>query len=59
LEYIENEFKYIDSYLGGNNFAGEEGLRESNIPFWSMNYIGRIVGAGFSSDFLREANCDI
>lgn len=28
---------------------------ESNNPFWSMNYIGRIVGEGFSGDFLREA----
>lgn len=23
-------------------------------PFWSMNYIGRIIADGFSGDFLKE-----
>lgn len=55
LNYIEGNFKYIDTYLGGEKFAGEEGLWNDNIPFWSMNYIGRIVAEGFSGEFLREA----
>nr|WP_282434165.1 DUF5680 domain-containing protein [Desulfosporosinus acidiphilus] len=29
--------------MGGRNFAGEETLWENNQPFWSMNYIGRIL----------------
>jgi len=54
LEYIEGNFKYFDTYLGGEKFAGEEALWIDNTPVWSMNYIGRIVGEGFSGDFLRE-----
>ncbi|MCM8710845.1 DUF5680 domain-containing protein [Clostridium sp. SYSU_GA19001] len=55
FQYIEGDLKYIDTYLGGEKFAGEEALWKNNIPFWSMNYIGRIVDEGFSGDFLKEA----
>lgn len=55
LQYIEGDYKYIDSYLGGEQFSGEEALWKNDIPFWSMNYIGRILGEGFSGDFLKEA----
>jgi hypothetical protein len=55
LEYIEGELKYIDTYLGGEKFSGEETLWQDDIPFWSMNYCGRVLGDGFSGDFLKEA----
>jgi len=55
LKYSEGKLTYIDTYLGGSKFAGEEALWENNIPFWSMNYIGRIIGDNFSGDFLKEA----
>lgn len=55
LHYIEGDLQYIDTYLGGEKFAGEEAVWKDNIPFWSMNYIGRIVAEGFSGDFLKEA----
>lgn len=55
LQYSENEFKYIDTYLGGEKFAGEEALWINDIPFWSMNYMGRVINKGFSGDFLKEA----
>lgn len=54
LQYSEGNLEYIDTYLGGENFAGEEALWEDGIPIWSMNYIGRILGDGFSGDFLKE-----
>lgn len=54
LLYEEGELKYIDTYLGGERFAGEEALWCNDIPFWSMNYVGRIVAEGFSGDFLKE-----
>ncbi|MTI49876.1 DUF5680 domain-containing protein [Sporosalibacterium faouarense] len=54
LEYVEDELKYIDTYLGGEKFAGEEALWRNDIPFWSMNYIGRIIDDDFSGDFLKE-----
>lgn len=54
LEYTENKFKYIDTYLGGEKFAGEEALWFEEKPIWSMNYAGRILAEGFSGDFLKE-----
>jgi len=55
LQYAEGVLKYIDTYLGGVKFAGEEAMWKDDIPFWAMNYIGRVMGEGFSGDFLKEA----
>ena len=55
LHYREGEMLYIDSYLGGERFAGEEAVWISGSPYWSMNYAGRVLGAPFSGDFLKEA----
>ncbi|MBU3217932.1 DUF5680 domain-containing protein [Clostridium estertheticum] len=54
LEYVEGNLKYIDTYIGGEQFAGEEALWKDDIPFWSMNYTGRVLGEGFSGNFLKE-----
>jgi transcriptional regulator with XRE-family HTH domain len=54
LRYAENDLLYIDTYLGGEKFAGEEGLWYEDKPFWSMNYAGRLLAEGFSGDFLKE-----
>lgn len=55
LVYSEGELMYYDTYLGGEKFAGEEALWISGIPYWSMNYAGRVTGDNFSGDFLKEA----
>ena len=55
LQYIEGSLQYIDTYLGGAKFAGEEALWNDDVPFWAMNYVGRVIGDGFSGDFLKEA----
>ena len=55
LVYREDDLTYYDTYLGGNRFAGEEALLISDIPYWSMNYTGRVTGEHFSGDFLKEA----
>ncbi len=55
LVYSEGDLTYYDTYLGGERFAGEEALWKSGVPFWSMNYAGRVTGAPFSGDFLKEA----
>lgn len=55
LQYAEGDLKYIDTYLGGEKFAGEEALWNNSIPFWSMNYIGRVLSEEFEGDFLKEA----
>lgn len=54
LRYTEGQFSYHDTYLGGAAFAGEEALWDEGVPFWAMNYVGRLVGPGFSGDFLKE-----
>ncbi len=55
LEYSEGKFKYIDTYLGGEKFIGEEALWVDDIPIWAMNYAGRVLGDNFSGDFLKES----
>jgi len=56
IQYVEGALKYIDTFLGGANFAGEEALWKNDIPFWAMNYIGRLLTEDFSIyNFLNEA----
>ena len=55
LRYAEGDLLYIDTYLGGNRFAGEEALWTGGQPVWSMNYAGRVLGENFSGDFLKAA----
>ena len=55
LVYRENDLMYYDTYLGGEKFAGEEALWIADVPYWSMNYVGRVTGSPFSGDFLKEA----
>lgn len=54
-KYSEGEYHYLDSYFGGEKFIGEEVVWKNQIPAWSMNYTGRVLGEGFSGDFLKEA----
>ncbi|OPJ60392.1 DUF5680 domain-containing protein [Clostridium oryzae] len=54
-EYSEGNLKYIDTYIGGECFAGEEAVWIDDIPCWTMNYIGRVLSEEFSGDFLKEA----
>ena len=55
LEYREGDLMYLDTFLGGERFAGEEALWTGDVPYWSMNYVGRVTGNPFSGDFLKEA----
>ena len=55
LEYREGDLFYYDTYLGGERFAGEEAIWKSDVPFWSMNYSGRVLDEKFSGDFLKDA----
>ena len=52
--YEEKEYSYYDTYLGGEQFAGEEAVWYSGEPVWSMNYVGRVLGEHFDIKFLRE-----
>lgn len=55
FSYADNSgYTYYDTYLGGECFAGEEAVWFYDIPIWSMNYAGRVIGEHFNLDFLRE-----
>ena len=55
LKYEEGKYLYLDTYLGGEKYAGEEGVWYQGAPVWVMNYVGRILCEPFSGDFLKEA----
>lgn len=55
ISYREGDFFYLDTFLGGEQFAGEEGVWLNGTPLWVMNYVGRVLGEGFSGDFLKDA----
>lgn len=54
LMYCEEEYKYIDTYLGSERFSGEEAIWIANKPYWAMNYSGRVLDESFSGKFLKE-----
>lgn len=53
--YEEGDYRYIDTYLGGVRFVGEEALYHRGVCVWGMNYCGRTLDDGFSGDFLDAA----
>lgn len=55
LTFAAGDLQYIDTYLGGTHFAGEEAVWQDGKPVWSMNYCGRVFGEGFRGDFLKSA----
>jgi len=58
LAYREGEWAYLDTYLGGYAFIGEEAVWKDGTPVWGMNYYGTMTVAeipeGFG-DFLKLA----
>ena len=55
LKYEDGKYKYIDTYLGGERFIGEEAVFIDNEPIWAMNYNGIEINEFFSSSFLKQA----
>ena len=55
LQYAEGDYLYIDTYLGGEYFSGEEAVWISDRPVYAMNYCGRVLDSNFSGDFLKAA----
>lgn len=53
--FAEGDYRYLDTYLGGACFAGEEVVWIKETPVWAMSYCGRVTGEGFSGDFLKQA----
>ena len=50
-QYQENEYLYIDTFVGSEFFGGEECVYKDNIPLYVMNYYGKVLDEVFSGDF--------
>lgn len=53
--FEEDEYKYIDSFVGASSFVGQEIVYKNDRVCWSMNYYGRVLDSNFNGDFLKEA----
>lgn len=54
-EEAEHGLRYLDSYFGQEQFAGEEAVWKDQTPLWIMNYCGRSIAEGFDAAFLKAA----
>lgn len=59
LEYLEGNYHYRVSSMGGLNFIGQETIWYHKRPVWAMNYIGHVVSDGFNGTFFKEALLEI
>lgn len=53
--YEKGEYVYHDTYVGGEQFAGEEAVWKCGRAVYAMNYMGRVQDDKFSGNFLKEA----
>ena len=55
FSYSNGSYTYYDTYVGGEQFAGEEAIWYEGKSQYAMNYIGRALNQKFSGDFLKGA----
>lgn len=55
FQYSKGPFTYHDTYVGGEQFAGEEAIWQDGRAVYAMNYMGRVLDEKFSGNFLKEA----
>lgn len=55
FSYSNGAYAYHDTYVGGEQFAGEEAIWHEGKAQYAMNYVGRVLGQQFSGNFLKEA----
>ena len=55
FRYENGAFTYHDTYVGGEQFAGEEAVWKNGKALYAMNYLGRVLAQDFSGNFLKEA----
>ncbi len=53
MQYEEEPYLYIDSYLGEFNFIGEEAVWENKKYIWGMNYYGKMLVDHLPEGFLK------
>ena len=54
FRYDNGKYTYYDTYVGGEEFAGEEAVWKDGVAVYAMNYMGRVLSDGFSGNFLKE-----
>lgn len=54
--YSNDSYTYHDTYVGGEQFAGEEAIWHEGKAQYAMNYAGRVLGELFSGDFIYKYN---
>lgn len=55
FRFEDKNFQYVDTYLGGQKFIGEEAVWRDGGAVWGMNYYGQSLSESFDGDFLKEA----
>lgn len=55
FRYENGQYMYHDTYVGGEEFAGQEAVFKNGTAVYAMNYMGRVLNDRFSGDFLKEA----
>lgn len=55
FHYESGEYAYHDTYVGGEQFAGQEAVWKTGRAVYAMNYMGRVLDERFSGNFLKEA----
>jgi len=55
FHYEAGEYVYHDTYVGGEQFAGQEVIWKAGTAVYAMNYAGRVLNERFSGNFLKEA----
>ena len=53
--YENGDYTYHDTYVGGEQFAGEEAIWKKGKTLYAMNYMGRVLAKEFSGNFLKAA----
>lgn len=55
FSYSRGPYTYHDTYVGGEQFAGQEAIWLNGKIQYAMNYLGRVLDQRFSGDFLKES----
>ena len=55
FRYGNGSYLYHDTYVGGEQFAGEEAVWHDGVAVYAMNYMGRVLDDRFNGNFLKEA----
>lgn len=55
FHYEKGNYTYHDTYVGNEQFAGQEAIWRNRKACYAMNYSGRVLSERFSGNFLKEA----